>query len=440
MKIIIAKTKPSYKEFVSFLKNNEIYTPKKYKEFRKHNPELVKDFPSWTQIFLRKRYPEFNWNDVRPEGWSPNAPKRKEYAPYEDLVKLMKKHKIYTTDQWTQFRSNYPELVTSYPNWSYINSGRTYPEFSWSDIRPEGWSPYAPKRKEYAPYEDLVKLMKKHKIYTTNQWTQFRSNYPELVISYPNWSDINSGRTYPEFNWNDIRPEGWRRYWEKPYLDFVNFLKTNNLFSWKDYSNYWRSHPEIQKTFPSMDTIIRGKAYPEFNWRDIRSDDWRNWRKKKFAPYDEFLQFIKDNKIYSEKQWRLFRRSNPTLVNNFPSAGWMKNEYPDFSWIDFRELYGPKPIKEKSYHEFVNFAISKDITTPKQWIEYCERYGVPEGFYSKPWEYYPEFNWSHVWKKVHVGIRPNEQKDYGERYVQNKKSIKLIKVYSWRNGRGGRIF
>ena len=430
---IAKKQYSTYQELVQFFKDNEIYTPKLYIAYRKEHPELVSSFPSWSQIHVGKQYPEFNWRDIRPEDWEPDLLPKKQYSTYQELVQFFKDNEIYTLKSYIDYRKEHPELVKAFPGWSDISSGKQYPEFNWGDIRPEGWE-RKPWGKQYSTYQELVQFFKDNEIYTGSQWTRFRSEHPELVKAFPNWGDISSKKPYPEFNWRDIRPEGWIRpqdpagRWRVPYIDFASFLKSKNLLTWEAYTNYRKDHPEIHNKFPSMSVILRGDVYPEFNWGDIRPDDWRV-KFKEFAPYEDFLQFVKENEIYGSGQWRQFRKNNPDLVKKFPSENWLYVEYPEFSWYDLRTL--DTTIKPKPYSEFINFAISQRITSNKDWLEHCELNGVPEGMQLYPWLSYQGFNWSHVWSKMGLGARPLEQRDCGERYETNPAYLPKSSLSNW---------
>jgi hypothetical protein len=325
----------------------------------------VKNLPSRSYVF--SEYPGFNWEITRSELWRKHRPKG--YAPYPEFVKFLQDNDIMTWDKYYEFRRDNKGQAKQFPTYKTIQ--HEYPEFNWSDIRPEGWS-RSWNSTNFEPYEEFLDFVKRNEIYTGDEYKSFRRDYPKLVEGFPHAQGIFD--EYPEFDWKNMRPEGWiaKRKLFKPYSEFVKFLISNEIMTGREYMAFSKKYPELTKGYPSWGYIRKKRGYPEFDWNDIRPTDW--------SP-----------------------RGNKT--------------------------------KMKNYREFVDFAVSKQITSSKLWLDYISANGIPEGMYLEPWDMYQGFDWSHVWQIVHPQLRRLEQRDYGERYESKpeynrdaSKRYKIIKL------------
>jgi len=326
IKIAAPKPKqyPSYDEFIQFMREHKIYTAQSYQKFRRENPELVKRFPGASVLASKKAYPHFQWSDTRLESWSKRG---KDYAPYQEFVKFLKHNDIMTVNEYANFRKTNPTLVQQYPSPWYLVKGYGYPNFNWSDIRPESWK-QKPK-KVFASYPEFVKFMQENGIVSALQYMEFRRLRPELVENFPSSSAIHKGLVYPEFDWKDIRGKDWRIK-SKSLSEFVDFITKNDIVTSQQWQEYIKEHGQ-QDGFPHRPD----KTYYGFNWNDFNPERWARKRKAQYDPQSEFIEFVKENDIMSELDWIKFQKKNGT-IDRFPYHP--NRIYPEFRWADVRPL------------------------------------------------------------------------------------------------------
>ena len=139
-------------EIKQFFKDYKITNKTQWRQFRKDNPELVRNVPG----IPHRTYKNYSWK------W---------FVGKEDIVFLtaqetkqfLAEHEIKTKDEWLQFRKDNPELVKNVPGKPY----QTYPEYTWN------WF-VGKEEVEFLKPEEIRSFFKEHGIKSRPQWRKFR--------------------------------------------------------------------------------------------------------------------------------------------------------------------------------------------------------------------------------------------------------------------------
>jgi hypothetical protein len=272
------------------------------------------DFPSKPQY-----YENFNWNLVRSSDWQSHKFMRKKIASYEDLLTFLRNNYIFSSALWLEYikKNGVPPL---FPH----NLKENYPELNWDEVRPKSTGPLG--KKVYLPYDRFVEYIREKEIYSCTKWVQHRKkNLRTKAKFFPSvpW------RSYEEFDWADIRPEGWGEGKSAKtdfpsYSEFLEFMQDKFMTTVRDWGSIWMNVPE-SRDFPNKPWA----HYQEFDWNDFIP---KEVREAELKTYEEFVEFARANGIFNIEQWKGYVVKHG-FPQGFPPRPW---EYykGEFQWSD----------------------------------------------------------------------------------------------------------
>ena len=231
---------------------------------------------------------------------------------------MLKKKGITTEAQWERQRPTDLELQR-FPEYLYS----VYPSFSWRTLQGK------PPLRKYTykgnipPFEELMKVLKRKKITTTEQWEEQRPNDPELQ-RFPR----NLHTPYPGFSWRAVQGKPpLRKYTDsgnKPSLEeLMAVLKKKGITTETQWAEQRPNDPELQKFPRNLHRIYLG-----FSWSTVQGKLPKVTAKDKPSE-EELMEILKKKGITTESQWTE-QRPNDTELQKFPRD--LYGAYPGFSW------------------------------------------------------------------------------------------------------------
>jgi hypothetical protein len=115
------------------------------------------------------------------------------------------------------------------------------------------------------------------------------------------------------------------------------------------------------------------------------------------CPLENFISFINNYKIYSEKQWAKFRKSNRDLISGLPSDPEKFYKKQNFSWKGVRPDNYSRGKQWATLQEFIDFIKNHKIYSSHQWKIFRKSHAKLTGqFHGEPQIYYDNFSWEEV--------------------------------------------
>jgi superfamily II DNA or RNA helicase len=291
--------------------------------FGKQNySNLPKDIPLAASSVYRKEWT--SWGDFL--GTNYVALFNREYLSYEDAKKVVVRYQFKNAnDYWQACRSGIvPSDIPNTPHHVYKSQFEGYGEFL-------GTGAKSPKNHEYMSFIDAKQLMKKHKISSKSQFsewsktlrpTNFPSNppktYANLWIGWPDFFETDNikNREYYPF-------EKARR--------IVRLLKLTSMS--KDWRKYTDSDSYDSKIPKWPDGVYNNKGW--ISWADFLGNDKLATQKRQYPDLVELRNIARLRNITSQKNWISFvkQKSNNSnlpieLSKVYKNKGWK-------GWADF---------------------------------------------------------------------------------------------------------
>lgn len=301
--------------------NDNYPNVKKIKEFRniiKELPDFIPKSPN--NVF--KEYGWISWQNFLNSDYISSKDKNKKMLPYDECKKWLSDNYEKITN-WSAIVNDFPDFIPKRPYITYKNSGWC----GWINFIGVDLSP-----KNYIKYKDAKEYVKKLNLNSSNEWFKYwienhkNIEFP-LIPKSPN-------TVYEEW-------EGWTFF-------LGSELKSNDLFKIKP--TYRELCEYVKEKMPNIKTQMEYKNYLSKNKINLPKcpnscykEEWVSWnlflnnnnfiKQKKFYSFNECKKIIKNNKIKSNIEYRIWVKT----VEGIPKSpeNFFKNE-----WIDWYDWLG----------------------------------------------------------------------------------------------------
>ncbi|WP_345980095.1 DEAD/DEAH box helicase family protein [Sulfurimonas sp. HSL3-2] len=210
-------------------------------------------------------------------------------------------------------------------------------------------------------FEEAREFVRNLGLKNNEEWKRYCQN--KLIKKDLKPSDIPSSpnSVYKLHGWNGMKDWLGTTY-DLKYLLFEEareFARSLGFKSKKEWDQYKHSEMEISN-IPSNPHIV----YYNSGWKG-----WQDWlgysRLDRYLSYEEASQYVQSIGVNSRDKWRRF--SKEKRPSNIPA---LPNEiYKHNGWIDWQHFFG---TDKYSYKEAKKFVHTLNLTTSKEWIDYCQ--------------------------------------------------------------------
>ena len=312
----------------------------------------------------------------------------KEFLNFEDARKYVWNLGFKSVQEWNKYRLNPNFLVDmpTNPNVVYKNKGW----ISWNDWlgTKKGFNG------EYLSYEDAKLYIKKFNLKSQTEWKAFvkSNNKPHNIPSNPNSVYLNSGwKGFGDWLGTGIIANFNRKYRNfNEAREFIQSLNLKNSVEWENYRKSINKPMDI----PSNPNI----TYKDSGWKGIK--DWLGTGRIQtqlliYRDFQDAKFFVHSLKINGQKEWNEYCKSGvkPSDIPANPH-----NTYLNKGWKNYGDWLGTGFISNKN-KEFLNFqeakkyAISLNLTSAKQWKEFCKSRKKPNNIPANPDTTYKNNGW-----------------------------------------------
>ena len=209
-------------------------------------------------------------------------------------------------------------------------------------------------RFEWMPFEEARLIVRDLKINSIKEWKLSVSN-KQLPYNIPNWpNEVYENKGW--INWGDFLGTGMIAPKNRIFMKFFEarkYARNLNLKSHKDWLKFNREgkRPKNLPANPSM-------TYNEFNgWEDFLGHIRKTSKRTNYLTYNKSKELIRKFKIKSNKEWRIFSKTNKK-PKNIPASPQKVYSSEFVSWGDF---LGYEPKKRRS--EILNFKEAKKVVS-----------------------------------------------------------------------------
>lgn len=273
------------------------------------------------------------------------------WRPFEEAREFARGLNLQNTDEWQRYCRN--ELTHLEPKPQDIPSSpyAVYQFHGWNGMR--DWLGTTHDMK-YFPFEEAKEFVQSLNLKSANEWRKYCKS-----SSKP--SDIPDN---PEYIYKDNGWKGWKDWLTPNFLDYEEakkIVRDLNLATQKEWNEYCQSN--------NIEETLNIPSKPQNIYKDNGWKGWKNWlsysRQDKYLSCEEASQYVQNLGIDSRDKWRKF--SKEKRPKNIPA---LPNEiYKNHGWIDWPHFFG---TANSSYEEAKKFVYKLNLTTPKEWIEYCQ--------------------------------------------------------------------
>lgn len=309
-----------------------------------------------------------------------------EYLSYEDAKLYIKKFNLKSQRDWKAFvkSKNKPHNIPSNPNSVYLNIGwKGFGDWLGTGI-------IANSNRKYRSFNEAREFVQSLNLKNSVEWENYRKsiNKPSDIPSNPNI-------TYKDSGWKGIKD--WLGTGIKiDYIDyhsaktFVNSLKLSSRKEWEEYCKSGKKPIDI----PSSPE----RAYLNKGWTSV--GDWLGTGRiqtqlLKYRNFEDAKFFVHSLKIKGQKEWNEYCKSGVKPID-IPANP--HNTYQNKGWISYGDWLGTGFISNKN-KEFLNFqeakkyAISLNLSSAKQWREFCNSGKKPNNIPVNPDTTYKNNGW-----------------------------------------------
>jgi hypothetical protein len=207
---------------------------------------------------------------------------------------------------------------------------------------------------------------------------------------------------------------------------FVQKLKFTSISKWNNYCKSGEKPLDI----PSSPH----KVYKtEWNsWSEFLGNENIASQKRNYLPFIEARNFVRKLKLKKSDEWKEYSKSNKRPMN-IPGA---PNEvYKNKGWMGIPDWLGNENVSNinreyLTYDQCSKFVQKNNITTRKQWGDFCKSGNKPDNIPGHPWDVYKkQGTWIDWGAFTNTGIVANQNKQYRS-YEESKIFVKTMEIKS----------
>jgi superfamily II DNA or RNA helicase len=340
------------------------------------------------------------WNKLARFNW----------LPFEEARLIVRDLGLSSFTQWREFSKSIkrPSDIPANPNGVYKNEGWN----NWGDWL--GTDAIATKYIEFVSFKEARKYARNLNLETVEEWYSLKSKRPNDIPSSPQ-------RTYENKGWN-----GWGDFlaienyrvndieW-LPYEIARKTIRKLGLKNINDWYEYSRS-TDLDKRIPRAPAV----AYKNDGWKGI--GDWIGTDKiadqfKKYLSFEDARKFMKAHKIYSLKEWRLYREENK--IENIPYK--LSRTYSD-NWISQPHFFGTEIFSYKEAKEFIN---RFKLKSSREYFKFTKTTDSVVNLPGVPYRVYKDTGWVD-WQDF-LGYVKEKEAYSNRKYLSYSEAKKMIK-------------
>jgi superfamily II DNA or RNA helicase/SAM-dependent methyltransferase len=357
----------SFKEHQKFAKKHNLKNAKEWNDYcKKHKPIGITSYPD---SYFKKtgEWPENGWSGLlRTDNI---AHKNKKFLSFKEHQEFAKKHNLTTTKQWEKYwKKNKPDGIAS----GFVNHFKKTGE--WPEEN--GTAILLGTLIEFLSFKEHQEFAKNHNLTTKEQWIEFcRKNKPDGIASYPDSYFKKTGE-WPE--------NGWSGLFGKKITEFLSFkehqefAKNHNLTTKEQWIEFCRKNKPDGIAIIANNHFKKTGEWPENGWSGL-------FGKKitEFLSFKAHQEFAKKHNLTTKEQWNDYcKKHKPIGIISHPDSyfkrknKWAKkNGWPEFLGTG---KISYSSIEFLSFKEHQEFAKKHNLTTKKQWLEFCRK-NKPDG-------------------------------------------------------------
>ena len=244
----------------------------------------------------------------------------------------------------------------------------------------KGWENYLGKsysvlgQRQYMPYEQSQRIVRKHKIKSQAAFSRFARD-EKLPVSFSHTPESAYKKQW----------KGWSEYLgtEKPY-----FINENKLWSYEKTSKYLKKYGvksslEFRKLMAENKFPKQLPRSPYYFYE--RKGTWKGWghilgnnriyksKGFKWLSYDKARKFVRTLKLKTSNEWIEFSKSGKRPFN-IPST--IPQTYKK-DWTDWKDFLGIVGEKFAPFEEARKFALTLNLKSSTEWYNYIRNNKTP---------------------------------------------------------------
>jgi superfamily II DNA or RNA helicase len=356
----------------------------------------------------------------------------KKYRPFLEAKEYVNRLGIKTQREWKKYvkSGRMPNDIPSNPNLSYKNKGWIgYGDWLGTGKKANRY------KGEYRSFESARAYARKQKFKNIAKWKKYckSGKKPLDIPSDPSGPYKNKGwNGYGDWlDTGNVKPGKINYKSYKESLDFARNLNFKSQKEWEAYLKTGRKPIDIPSR-PNM-------KYKDEGWQGYA--EWFGVAKIEFKSYKKAKTFVNKLNLKNIKEWLDYCKSG-NKPNDIPSNP--NVTYKDKGWISYGDWLGTGKISKKrtqninnnymSFIEAKTYVHKLNLTSQKQWIEYCKTGKKPCVIPNWPYSTYKNKGWVSFgdWLGTeNISNRKKKYRDFSEaRTFVNK--LKLENQKEWR--------
>ncbi|MFH2066497.1 MAG: DEAD/DEAH box helicase family protein [Pseudomonadota bacterium] len=395
----------SFKEAREFARSLNLKSGTEWKEFCNSGKK-----PSDIPVKVYRTYQNKGW-----KGWGDflgtgrKATQDMEFLPFEEAREFARSLNLKNAAQWKEYckSGKKPDDIPAGPSNTYKDKGWK----GWGDFL--GTNTIAPRLMVFRDFNEARKFIRSLELKSERQWKEYcKSGNKPVDIPFKPY------KTYKDKDWKSmgdwlgtgtIAPQlmVFRDFNEA--REFVHSLKLNGQKQWREYCKSGNKPDDIPA---APDRIYKDKG-----WKSM--GDWLGTGKiapieRESRPFTEARQFAHSLNLKSRKQWEEFCKSvnKPDDIPAIASRTYRKKGWK--GWGDFlgTNTIAPRLMVYRDFEEAKKFARSLNLSSGRQWSEFCKNGNKPDDIPVKPDRTYKEKGWKNWGDWLGTGNIANYLKEY----------------------------
>lgn len=315
------------------------------------------------------------------------------WMPFLQAREFVRSIGLKSYSEWRLYNQKRPSNIPFSANTIYRSDGW----ISWGDWFGSGQ--IATNKITFVSYDEAKKYASSLKLNTTEEWFDLKNkSRPKGIPSNPKVTYKGKGWT----NWGDFLglknyrdPQiGWLSFQEARLLTRSLGLKSAN--DWYKYAKSESRHPQIPKS-PAV-------IYKNHGWKGI--GDWIGTDRiadqfRIYLSFEDAKNFMRENKIKSEKQWQDYRIKNN--IQNIPFK--LERTYSKF-WKGFADFFGNEPF---TFNEAKNYIKNFEIRSSRAYYDFVRNHKETDRLPLVPYRVFKDSGWKD-WKDYLGYEKRNSQK------------------------------
>ena len=297
----VKKVRLNMEEHFQLIRENNLYTIKKYQEFFNENKNKIKGL--FANPWAKYNMPAWDFLDMAiPD----RAKVKKDFKEYEmttdEILELMKKHNLNSSRTHRKFYlQNRNEL--SLPSRPWDRFGMKEAEF---------FNTYFPERIKISSLEEIKKVFLENKITSAKLYKQYIQDNPNHGINL-NFHKINKIKfsEFLDYVW------GKERIKEKQVIsldDFLNLIREAKIFSINQYKKFYKENKSVHPYIPGNPMVSYKLSQPElFKLAFPICNKFPKGRIHYKTKREDVILFLSENNVQDIFQYKEIEKELPLL-------------------------------------------------------------------------------------------------------------------------------